>query len=88
MPLKWILVEYVSPIGIFQMIWEKISIISFLYRSRASSRNNLIRSIAPSYLFSSSMGGHQVEEENIARIQAVQLSTPYILTLLGACIEK
>ena len=43
--------------SIRRRIWVKLSIISFLCRSRASSSSDLIGSLAPSFLFSFAMGG-------------------------------
>jgi hypothetical protein len=59
-PPKWSLDEYSSTVvGNYQKIWEKLSIISSLCHARAPLKNNLIGSLAPSYLFSSTMGGHR-----------------------------
>ena len=56
---KQLLIEYaLDAARIRRNIWVKLSIISFLYRSRPSSSNELIGYPAPLSLFSSAMGGH------------------------------
>ena len=52
-------VDAFDVVGNRQRIWEKLSIISFRYRVRASSNNNLIGSPAWSSLVSSAMCGHR-----------------------------
>jgi hypothetical protein len=56
-PPKWLIDEDVFLVGIHQRICAKLSIISFLCHTRASLRNSVKGSPAPSSLFSSSMGG-------------------------------
>jgi hypothetical protein len=54
--VSWLLDEDASPVGSHQRIYVKLSIISFLCRARASSRNILIGSPVPSSFLSSPMG--------------------------------
>lgn len=56
---EWLLDEDVLPVGSRQRIWENLSIIVFLFRLRASSRNILKGPCAPSSFFSFAMGGHR-----------------------------
>jgi hypothetical protein len=54
--VSWPLDEDASPVGSRRRIYVKLSIISFLYRTRDSLRNILIGSSAPPYFFSPPMG--------------------------------
>jgi hypothetical protein len=55
----WPFDEDVLHVGSGRRIYAKLSIIPFICRAKASSRNNLKGSHAPSSLFSSTMGGHR-----------------------------
>jgi hypothetical protein len=59
--VAWPLDEDASPVGNHRRICGKFSIILFIFCVRASSRNILIGSPAPSYLFSSPMGFFQAQ---------------------------
>jgi len=57
-PPKWLLDDDPSVyVDIHRRIWMKLSKILFLCRARASLSNLLMRSPAPSFVFSSAMGG-------------------------------
>lgn len=56
---EWLPDEDASSVGIRRRIWAKLSIIAFLCRSRASSRNILKGYPALSSLFSSTIGGRR-----------------------------
>jgi hypothetical protein len=66
--VAWPLDEDASPVGIHRRICAKLSIISFLCHVRASSRNILKGSPAPSYLFSSPMGFCRLGMTDLATI--------------------
>jgi len=58
-PLKKLLDEDASPTNTHRGIRKKLSIISFLFHSRDSSRNSLKGYIYPPSLFYSTIKGHQ-----------------------------
>lgn len=58
-PREWLLDENGFPVGSRRRIWENLSIIMFIFRSRASLSNILKGSPTPSSYFSSTIGGHQ-----------------------------
>jgi hypothetical protein len=61
--VAWPLYEDASPMGNCRRICVKLSIISFLFHARDSSRKILIGSPAPSYLFLCPMGCCWVEHK-------------------------
>lgn len=67
---------------------EKLSIISFLWFSRASLSSILIRSLTPSYLFSPPWVVVGADGDDLARVQQIQVLTTSTRTSLGTCTQK
>jgi hypothetical protein len=86
--VAWSFDEDVSHVGSRQRIFTKMYIISFLRRTRASSRNSLKGSPTPSYLFSSPISFFGLGMADIEKARLVRVLNSCTQILSGTCTKK
>ena len=86
--IEWLLEVDVLHVASLQRIWAKLSIIMFLYHSRASSSNYLKESSSPHLFFLPTREVVRVCKVGLAKVQPFLALTPYTLTSLRTCKEK